>query len=68
MCKMRRIMITKTTMVVIFRLQKSYLLTFSSPIEEIFQVTGQSRPVANLPVVDFHSQPREMQTLEPLNK
>ena len=61
-------MITKTTMVVIFHLQKSHLLTFSSPIEEVFQVTGQSRPVANLPVVAFHSQPREMLTPKPLNK
>ena len=53
-------MITKTTMVVIFNLQNSHSLTFSFPTEEVFQVNGQNRPVANLPVVDFHSQPREM--------
>ena len=54
--KMRWILITKTTMVVNF-----------SPTEEIFQVNGKSWQVANLPVVDFHSQPREMVTLKPLN-
>ena len=53
-------MITKTTMVVIFNLQNSYLLTLSLPTEEVFQVNGQNRPMANLPVVDFHSQLREM--------
>ena len=45
-------MITKTTMVVIFNLQNSHLLTLSLPTEEVFQVNGQNRPVANLPVVD----------------
>ena len=64
---MRWIMITKTTMVVIFNLQNSHLLTLSLPTEEVFQVNGQNRPVANLPVVDFHSQPREMLTPKPLN-
>ena len=59
-------MITKTTMVVILNLQNSLLL--SVPIEEVFQVNGQNRSVANLPVVDFHSQPREMLTPKPLNK
>ena len=54
---MRGIMITKTKMVVIFNLQNSHLLTLSLPTEEVLQV---NRPVANLPVVDFHSQPREM--------
>ena len=44
-------MITETTMVVIFSLQNSHLLTLSLPTEEVFQ----NRPVANLPVVDFHS-------------
>ena len=58
-------MITKTTMVVILNLQNSLLL--SLPIEEVFQVNGQNRSVANLPVVDFHSQPREMLTPKPLN-
>ena len=64
--KMRWIMIIKTTMVVIFNLQNSHLLTLSLP-EEFFQVNGQNRPVANFPVVDFHSQPREMLTPKPLN-
>ena len=59
-------MITKTTMVVILNLQNSLLL--SLPIEEVFQVNGQNRSVANLPVVDFHSQPREMLTPKPLNE
>ena len=54
-------------MVVIFNLQDSHLLTLSLPTEEVFQVLGQNRPVANLPVVDFHSQPREMLTPKPLN-
>ena len=31
------------------------------------QVNGQNRLVANLPVVDFHSQTREMLTPKPLN-
>ena len=60
-------MVTKPTMVVIFNLQNSHLLTFSLPTEEVFQVNGQNRSVANLPVVDFHSQPREMLTPKPLN-
>ena len=34
---------------------------------EVFQVNGQNRPVANLPVVDFHSKPRKMLTSRPLN-
>ena len=55
-------MITKTTMVVIFNLQNSHLLTLSLPTEEVFQVNSQNQPVANLPVVNFHSQPREMLT------
>ena len=39
----------KHTMGVIFlNTQNSHLLTWSSPSEEIFQVHGQSRPVANL--------------------
>ena len=55
---MRGIMITKIAMVVIFNLQNSHLLTLSLPTEEVFQVKGKNRPVANLPVVGFHSQPR----------
>ena len=60
-------MITKITMGVTFNLQNSRLLTLSLPTEEIFQVHGQNRPVANLPVVDFRSQPREMPLPKPLN-
>ena len=54
-------------MVVIFNLPDSHLLTLSSPTEEVFQVDGQNRPVANLPIVEFHSQPREVLTPKPLN-
>ena len=60
-------MITKSTMIVIFNLKNSHLLTLSLLAEEVFQVNGLNRPVANLPVVDFHSQPREMPTPKPLN-
>ena len=35
--------------------QNSHLMTWSLPSEEIFQVHGQIRPVANLSVVDFRS-------------
>ena len=58
---------TKTVMGAIFNLQNSYSLTFSLPTEEIFQIHGQNRPVANLPVVDFRPQPREMPLPKPLN-
>ena len=64
--KMRWIMITKTTMVVIVNLPNSHLLTLSLPTE-VFQINGQNQLVANLPVVDFHSQPKEMPTPKPLN-
>ena len=60
-------MITKITMVVIFNVQNPYLFTLSLPTEEVFQVNGQNRSVADLPVVDFHSQPREMLTPKPLD-
>ena len=60
-------MIKKITMVVIFNLQTSHLLNLSLPTEDVFQVNGQNRRAANLPVVDFHSQPREMPTPTPLN-
>ena len=43
-----------------FNTQNSQLPTLSLATEEIFHVHGQKRPVANIPVVDFHSQPREM--------
>ena len=65
--KMRWLLITKTTMVVNFNLQNSHWLTLSLPTEEIFQVNGKSWLVADLPVVDFHSQLREMVTPKPLN-
>ena len=52
-------MITKT-MVVIFNLQNSHLLTLSLTTEEVFEVNGQNRLVANFPVVDFHPQPKEI--------
>ena len=45
---------------VIFNTQNSQLLTWSLPIEEIFQVQGQHWPEANLLVVDNHFQQREM--------
>ena len=60
-------MITKTSMVVIFNLQNSHLLTLSLPTDEVFQVDDQNRLVANLPVVDPHFQPREMLSPKPLN-
>ena len=60
--KVRWIVITKTTMIVIFNLQSSHLLTLSIPTKEVFQLNGQNRPMANLAIVDFHSQPREMPT------
>ena len=54
-------------MVVVFNLQNSHLLTLSLPTEDVFQVNGQNQLVANLPVVDFHSQTGEMLTPKPLN-
>ena len=65
--KMCWVMITKTTMVVIFNLQNYHLMTLSLLTEEVFQVNGQNRPVANLQVFNFHSQPRKMPTPKPLN-
>ena len=59
--KMHWIVITKTTMVVIFNLQNSHLLTLSILTKEVFQLNGQNRPMANLAIVDFHSQPRKCQ-------
>ena len=43
-----------------FNTQNSQLPTLSLATEEIFKVNDQKRPVANIPVVDFHSQPREI--------
>ena len=54
-------------MVVILNLQNSYLLALSLPTEEVSHANGQNQPVTNLPVIDFHSQPREMLTPKPLN-
>ena len=65
--KMHWIMITKTTMVVIFNLQNSHLLTLSLPREEFFQVNDQNRLVTNISLFEFHPQPREMLTPKPLN-
>ena len=59
-------MITKTTIVVIFSLKNSHLLTLFLPTEEVFQENSHNRLVANLPVVDFPSQLREMLTPKPL--
>ena len=64
--KTRWIMITKTTMVVIFNEQNSHLLTLPLPTE-VFHVNGQYRLVANLPVVDSHSQMIFFHFLESLN-
>ena len=48
--------------------QNSHLLTLSLPTEEVFQINGQNRLVANLRVVDdFRSQPQEMPLPNPLN-
>ena len=47
-----------------FQFTKFSFIDLSLQIEEVFQVNGQNRLVTNLPVVDFHSQPREMLTRE----
>ena len=57
----------KQTMGLIFNIQNFQLLNWPLPTEEIIQVTGQNRPVANLPVVNFRSQPREMPLPKPPN-
>ena len=44
------------------------VLSLSLRTEDIFQVHGQNRPVTDLPVVDFRSQPQEMPLPKPLNK
>ena len=46
----------KQTMAVVFNIQNFQLLTWSLPTKEIFQIHGQNRPMANLPVVNFRSQ------------
>ena len=45
---------------------RNFQFTKFSFIDFVFQVNDQIRIVANLPVVDFHSQTREMLTLKPL--
>ena len=52
---------------VIFNIKKFSVSDFYRSTEEIVQVYGQKRPVANLSVVDFRSQPREMPLPKPLN-
>ena len=44
--------------------QNSQSLNWSLPTEEFSQVQGQNRPVANLLVIDFRSQLRDMPSLE----
>ena len=46
-----------------FQLINSHLLTLPLPEEEVFQENGQSRPAANLPVVDFNFVPNLFQSL-----
>ena len=57
----------KKTMSVMLKTQNSQVLGRYLPEKEIFQVRDQTWPVANLPVVDFRSQPREMPSPKPLN-
>ena len=40
--------------------QNAQLLTWSLFTQEIFQGQDQNRPLANLPVINFLSQPQEM--------
>ena len=47
--------------------QNAQLLTWSLFTQEIFQGQDQNRPLANLPVVNFLSQPQEMLLPKPLN-
>ena len=44
--------------------QNSQSLNWSLPTEEFSQVQGQNRPVANLLVIDFRSQLRDMPSLK----
>ena len=43
-----------------FNKRNSRFLNWALPTEEILQVHGLNRPVANLPVVDFRSQPLDV--------
>ena len=49
-----------TTMSLFFNKRNSRFLNWALPTEEILQVHGLNRPVANLPVVDFRSQPLDV--------
>ena len=62
--KMRWIMITNTTMVVIYKILIYWLV-----LTDRKSLSGKrpNWPVANPPVVDFHSQPKEMLIPKPLN-
>ena len=57
----------KQTVGLILTIQNSQLLNWSLLKEEIIQVPGQNRPMANLSVVDFRFQPRKMLLPKPLN-
>ena len=57
----------KQTIGLIFNIQSSQLLNCSLQTEEIFQVHDQNRPGANLPIVNFRSQPQEMLLPKPLS-
>ena len=47
--------------------QNAQLLTWSLFTQEIFQGQDQNQPLANLPVINFLSQPQEMPLPKPLN-
>ena len=47
--------------------QNAQLLTWSLFTQEIFQGQDQNWPLANLPVINFLSQPQEMPLPKPLN-
>ena len=59
-------MITKIKIDIILNLQNSDLLRLSLATEEVFQMNGQNQLMANLPVVDFHSQQQETLLPKPL--
>ena len=59
-------MITKIKIGIILNLQNSDLLRLSLATEEVFQMNGQNQLMANLPVVDFHSQQQETLLPKPL--
>ena len=65
--KMGWIMITKTTMGVIFQFTKFSFIDFVLTDRKNLQVNGQNWPVGNLPVIIFCSQPQEMSLPKQLN-